>query len=109
MPSTMMTLVRQRGCAPKTFNSVTRAVAIGLAGFATMVSPAAALVTGASSVLQHQLRQDSSIIEVRVRGGAAVRRTTVVGPRGGVATSRTVSYGAFVEMSAALGSTVSVQ
>jgi hypothetical protein len=35
MQSTMMTLVRQIGCAPKTFNRMTCAVMIGLAGFAT--------------------------------------------------------------------------
>lgn len=89
MQSTMMTLVRQHGCAAKTFNSVTCAAAI-LAGVAMTVSPASALVTGAGSALQYQLRQDSSITEVRARGGGAAHRTTVVGPRGGVATSRTV-------------------
>jgi hypothetical protein len=38
MQSTMMTLVRQRGCAPKTFNGVARTVIIGLAGLAMPVT-----------------------------------------------------------------------
>src|ERR1700687_533605 len=91
MQSTVMTLVRQRGCAPKTFNGMACAAVIGLAGLAITALPASALVTGASSSLLQQLKQDSSIVEVRVRGGAAVRRTTVVGPRGNVA-SRTQGF-----------------
>jgi hypothetical protein len=43
MQSTMMTFVRQRGCAPKTFNRMACAVIIiGLAGFAMTASPIAA-------------------------------------------------------------------
>src|SRR6266478_6570474 len=97
MQSTVMTLVRQRGCASKTFNGLACAAIIGLAGFAITASPASALVTGASSSLQQQLKQDSPVVEVRTRGGgAAVRRTTVVGPRGGVASRTVVRGGAVV-------------
>jgi hypothetical protein len=101
MQSTM-TLVRRRGCVPKTFNGMACAVVIGLAGFALTTSPATALVTGAGSSLQQQLKQDSPIVEVRARGGGAavrggaVRRTTVVGPRGGAASRTVVHRGAVV-------------
>ena len=103
MQSTVMTLVRQRGCASKTFSSMACAAIIGLAGFAITASPASALVTGAGNSLLQQLKQDSPVVEVRargggvaVRGGGAVRRTTVVGPRGGVASRTVVRRGAVV-------------
>jgi hypothetical protein len=96
MQSTMMTLVRQRGCASRTFNGMACAAVIGLAGLAITALPASALVTGARSSLLQQLKQDSSIVEVRARGGAAVRRTTVVGPRGNVASRTVVRRGAVV-------------
>ena len=67
------TLVRQGGCASKTFNNLTCAVVIGLAGFATTTSPASAFVIGPGSPLQQQLKQDSPIIEVVVRRGGWVR------------------------------------
>jgi hypothetical protein len=102
MQSTVMTLVRQRGCASKTFNMACAAI-IGLAGLAITASPASALVTGAGSSLPQQLKQDNPIVEVRargggvaVRGGGAVRRTTVVGPRGNVASRTVVRGGAVV-------------
>jgi len=92
MQSTVMTLIRQRGCASRTFNGMACAAIIGLAGFAITASPASAFVTGANSFLQQQLKQDSPVVEVRARGGGAavrrggaVRRTTVVGPRANVA------------------------
>ena len=60
---------------------------------AATAGPASALVPQANGSLQQQLRlQDELITEVRARGGGAVRRTTVVGPRGGAA-SRTVVRG----------------
>jgi hypothetical protein len=59
---------------------MTCAVIIGLAGFATAALPASALVTGAADLLQQQLKQDSPIVDVCAGAGAAVRRTTVVGP-----------------------------
>ena len=103
MQSTMMTLIRQRGCASKTFNGMACATIIGLAGLAITASPASSLVTGASSSLLQQLKQDSPIVEVRargggvaVRGGGAVRRTTVAGPRGNVASRTVVRGGAVV-------------
>jgi hypothetical protein len=52
-------------------------------------TPAAALVAGPHELLQGELRQAGSMIEIAVRRGGAARRTTVVGPRGNVA-SRTV-------------------
>jgi hypothetical protein len=55
MHSAMMTLVHQRGCAPKTFNGMACAVVIGLTGFAIEISPALACVTGADSSLLQQL------------------------------------------------------
>jgi hypothetical protein len=58
--------------------------------------PASALVPQANGLLQHQPRlQDELITEVRARGGGAVRRTTVTGPRGNTA-SRTVARGGAV-------------
>jgi hypothetical protein len=103
MQSTMMTLVRQRGCASKTFKGMACAAVIGLAGLAITALPASALVTGAGRSLLQQLKQDSSIVEVRargggvaVRGGGAVRRTTAVGPRGNVASRTVVRGGAVV-------------
>jgi hypothetical protein len=96
MQSTVMTLVRQIGCAPKTFNGMACAVIIGLAGFAITALPASALVGRADSSLRQQFKQDSSITEVVVRRGGAARRTTVVGPRGGVASRTVVRRGAAV-------------
>jgi hypothetical protein len=59
--------------------------------------PASALVSQANGSLQQQLRlQDELITEVRARGGGAVRRTTVVGPRGGAASRTVVRRGAVV-------------
>jgi hypothetical protein len=46
---------------------------IGLADFAITASPASAFVSGADSSLQQQLKQDSPVVEVVVRRGAAVR------------------------------------
>jgi hypothetical protein len=95
MQSTMMTVVRQGGCASKTFNSMACAAVIGSAGFAMAVSPASAL-TGANVALQLQLKQNNPVVEIVVRRGGAVRRTTVVGPRGGVASRTVVRRGAVV-------------
>ena len=51
---------------------------------AATAGPASALVPQANGSLLQQLRlQDELITEIRARGGGAVRRTTVVGPRGG--------------------------
>src|SRR6266849_312754 len=95
MQSTMMALVRQCGCAPKTFNSAICRAVIGLTGFAMAVSPASAL-TGANSTLQQQFKNDNPVVEIVVRRGGAVRRTTVVGPRGNVASRTVVRRGAVV-------------
>ena len=59
--------------------------------------PASAFIPQANGSLQQQLRlQDELITEIRARGGGAVRRTTVVGPRGGVANRTVVRRGAVV-------------
>jgi hypothetical protein len=62
MQSTMMTSVRQRGCASKTFNGMACA-RNGLAGFAFTASPASAFFSGADSSLQQQLKQNSPVTE----------------------------------------------
>ena len=64
---------------------------------AATTGPASALVPQADGLLQQQLRlQDELITEIRARGGGAVRRTTVVGPRGGAASRTVVRGGAVV-------------
>ena len=75
---------------------MTCAFIIGLAALAVVASPAAAFVSGASSPLQQQLKENSPVTEVYVRRGGAARRTTVVGPRGGVASRTVVRRGAVV-------------
>jgi hypothetical protein len=75
---------------------MTCAFIIGLAAFAVVASPATAFVGGASSPLQQQLKENSPVTEVYVRRGGAARRTTVVGPRGGVASRTVVRRGAVV-------------
>jgi hypothetical protein len=106
MQSTMMTFVRQRGGAlktfilmtftSKTFTGMACAVTIGLAGVAMTALPASALIGGADSSLQQQFKQNSPITEVVVHRGGAARRTTVVGPRGGAASRTVVRHGAVV-------------
>ena len=75
---------------------VSCAIVLGLAGFAIMASPASALVAGAGNSLQRQFKADSPLVEVYVRRGGVARRTTVVGPRGGVASRTVVRRGAVV-------------
>jgi len=59
-------------------------------------SPVTAMVVAPPGLLQPQLKQDSQLIEVRARAGGSVRRTTVVGPRGGAASRTVVRGGAVV-------------
>ena len=66
------------------------------ASFMTMVEPASALIPQSHGSLQKQLKQDGPITEVYVRRGGGARRTTVVGPRGGVASRTVVRGGAVV-------------
>ncbi len=66
------------------------------ASFMTTVEPASALIPQAHGSLQNQVKQDSPITEVYVRRGGGARRTTVVGPRGGVASRTVVRGGAVV-------------
>ena len=61
---------------------------------AIIAKPASAPVPQANSSLQ--VKQGSSTIEVAARRGGAVRRTTVVGPRGGAASRTVVRGGAVV-------------
>jgi hypothetical protein len=71
---------------------------------AATAGPASALVPQANGSLQQQLRLPGELItEVRARGGGAVRRTTVVGPRGGVASRTVVRRGAVVRPGCAGG------
>jgi hypothetical protein len=70
MHSTMMTFVRQSGCAPKTFCRATCAIVLSVATVATAASPVSALVIPSGGSLQQQLKQDSPITEVRARGAA---------------------------------------
>jgi hypothetical protein len=78
MQSAMM--IRQRGCAPKTFYRMARAAVLSFAGFAAAVSPASALVPPAGNSLQQQLKQHGSITEVVVVRRGAVARAAVVRP-----------------------------
>lgn len=76
--------------------SVSVAFTASLLGILTAV-PASALVPQANGSLQQQLRkQDQLITEIRARAGGAVRRTTVVGPRGNAASRTVVRGGAVV-------------
>jgi hypothetical protein len=95
MQSVTMPFVRQRGPVSTTVNGMIFVAVIALADIATMASPVSAL-PAVSSALQKQLKQDGPITEVMVRRGAAVRRTTVVGPRGNVANRTVVRRGAVV-------------
>ncbi len=60
-------------------------------------APTVALPAGSPAVLGWQARSNSDFYEVRaVARGGAMRRTTVVGPRGGVASRTVVRRGAVV-------------
>ncbi len=96
MQSKMM-VSSQLYCTSTTLHGVASAFVVGFASLAIMISPASALVTGPQSAVKQQIQQDSSVVDVVVRrGGGAVRRTTVVGPRGGVYHSRTAVRGGAV-------------
>jgi hypothetical protein len=101
MQSTLVFPAHRFSCVSNTCSNMICAVILGLAGFAMTLSPAAALVGGIDRSLQHQLSQSNSIVHVYARrGGVArggmARRTTVVGPRGGVASRTVVRRGAVV-------------
>jgi hypothetical protein len=83
---------RSRNC----FTTKSAGAAFAASLFVTLMAtgePASALVPQANGSLQQLRLQDELITEVRARGGGAVRRTTVTGPRGNTA-SRTVARGA---------------
>ena len=67
------------------------AVIVGL-----VASPATAFTVATGAAFQENLKSEGSKLEVAVRRGAAVRRTTVVGPRGGAASRTVVRRGAVV-------------
>jgi hypothetical protein len=67
------------------------AVIVGL-----VASPATAFTVPTGAAFQENLKSEGSKLEVAVRRGAAVRRTTVVGPRGGAASRTVVRRGAVV-------------
>jgi hypothetical protein len=80
---------------PRSSTSTAHCAALGLAMFAIASSPAAALGTIPGSSLIQQLNESSLVVDVAVRRGGTVRRTAVVGPRGGAA-NRTVARGGAV-------------
>ena len=86
---------RSRDC----FTTKSAGAAFAATLFVTLIAtgePASALVPQANGSLQQQLGlQHELITEIRARGGGAVRRTTVTGPRGNTA-SRTVARGGAV-------------
>jgi hypothetical protein len=69
-------------------------VVLGLVVIVT--SPASALVAPPGSSLIQSFKESSSVLDVVMRRGAAVRRTTVVGPRGGTASHTVVRRGSVV-------------
>jgi hypothetical protein len=87
----------------KTLGFVICAIAPALTGNSIMVSPASAAVAGAGSLLQHQLKEASPLVEVYVRRGGVARRTTVVGPHGRAASRTVVRRGAVVAPGARTG------
>lgn len=95
MPSATMNSIHRACCATRTFSRITGVIALGLTALAITSAPASANVLSPYP-LQQQIRQDNPAIEVRARAGGAVRRTTVVGPRGGVASRTVVRGGAVV-------------
>lgn len=97
MRSPKTTVDRQVRHLPKLLGIFACAVTLGTG---VLPAPATAMNIGATRSLAVEAitaKSTPDVIEVRaaVRGGAA-RRTTVVGPRGGVATSRTVVRGGAV-------------
>jgi hypothetical protein len=93
--------VLQNGHLSNTSSRMTLAAVLGLSVIAAMISPVAispalAFVGVAGNALPQQLKQESSIVQVYVRRGGVARRTTVVGPRGGVASRTVVRRGAVV-------------
>ena len=73
--------------------SILMVAALGFGGLSS--APSFALNPGSAAVLGQQANSSGDFHEVRARGGA-VRRTTVVGPRGGVASRTVVRRGAVV-------------
>ena len=72
------------------------AIVLGPAAVTVTGATASAINVGAAERLQDQIRQDSSVVDVAARRGGAAHRTTVVGPRGGVASRTVVRRGAAV-------------
>jgi hypothetical protein len=77
----------------------TLALILGMAALGIAPSAAVAFNAGTAGMLGYQIKQESSVIDVAARrggGGGAVRRTTAVGPRGGVYHGRTAVRGGAV-------------
>lgn len=88
--------VRPYDYVSKTHRGIACAIVLSLAGFTLMTSPAAAIV-GVTNSFQQHIKKEGAITEVVVvRRGGVARRTTVVGPRGGVASRTVVRRGAVV-------------
>jgi hypothetical protein len=81
---------------PTKYILMTITAVVGLATIGMLGTPASALSSGLGVSLQKQIKQDNDITQVYVRRGGAVRRTMVVGPRGGVYHSRTAVRGGAV-------------
>ncbi len=97
MQSIVMTSVSQRDCTPKARFSVICAIIASFMIFAVAATPASAFLSTVNTPLQHQVEESTTITKVVVvRRGGVARRTTVVGPRGGVASRTVVRRGAVV-------------
>ena len=100
-----------RSISPKTPVLVVSAIALSLMTASSMtVSPASAALAGMGSAFQHQFKEPGPLVGFARRGGdravahgGAARRTTVVGPRGGVASRTVVHRGAAVRTGAVAG------
>jgi len=96
LPSLVMKFERQRLRVSKTFAKLVCIGIIAVGATAATDTPVSALNIGPTGRLGSQAVSDSSITQIVVRRGAAVRRTTVVGPRGNVASRTVVRRGAVV-------------
>jgi hypothetical protein len=91
---TVTPVIHQRERVLKTLTRTLFALFLAPVAFA---SSASANIVGPIDTHQRQVELDNHVIQVVVvRRGGAARRTTVVGPRGGVATRTTVRRGAVV-------------
>jgi hypothetical protein len=85
--------IRQNERGPK---GPARTLCAILLATAVITAPASANVVGPIHAPQDRMESDGSVVPVMVRRGGVARRTTVVGPRGGVASRTVVRRGAVV-------------